>query len=82
MTVFRLGETKREQHLSDEEMIRVGTALADASSSVLPGIIAAIRLLSATGSRLGEVLALRWEDVDLEVGAPRERAVDLIADAG
>ncbi|MEI6560160.1 MAG: site-specific integrase [Rhodospirillaceae bacterium] len=67
--IERYQETRRERHLSDEEMTRVGKALADASSSVLPGIIAAIRLLSATGCRLGEVLALRWEDVDLEVGA-------------
>jgi integrase len=33
-----------------------------------PHVIAAVRLLLFTGCRLGEVLTLRWEDVDFERG--------------
>ncbi|MCH7931495.1 MAG: tyrosine-type recombinase/integrase, partial [Proteobacteria bacterium] len=69
--VKRYAETMRERFLSDRELSRLGEALAEAeaSTSERPGVIAAIRLLALSGCRLGEILGLRWEDVDLETGA-------------
>lgn len=71
--VKRYREDKRERFLSGEELKRIGTALADAerTESVPAGIIATVRLLALTGCRLGEILALRWNDVDLKAGLLR-----------
>lgn len=68
--VPRFGETKRERFLSETELSEIGKAL---STSVTRGdtslaVAGALRLLSLTGCRLGEVLSLRWEQVDLEAG--------------
>jgi integrase len=58
-------ETKRERYLTSDEMDRLVRALA-----VHPhqGPVRAIRLLLFTGSRVGEVLSMRWQDVDLDDG--------------
>ncbi len=66
--VERYPERKMERFLSVEEMGRLGGALAEAehARTEMPSAIAAIRLLAFTGCRLSEVLALRWNDVDLE----------------
>jgi integrase len=61
-------EVRRERYLSADEFARLGDALA---SSVEEGsescfALAAIRLLIFTGARLGEILTLRWDCVDLE----------------
>ena len=59
-------EHKRERFLSDEELARLGAALATAerSGTVTPWTLAAIRLLALTGARLSEVLTLKWDYVD------------------
>lgn len=68
--VERFRENKRERYLSAEELARLGAVLvqAEAQGCESPHTVAAIRLLLLTGARLGEVLGLRWEWVDLERG--------------
>lgn len=60
-------EEKRERFLSQAEMRRVGEVLRDmeAEGVELPSAIAAVRLLMLTGCRLGEIINLKWEYVDL-----------------
>jgi integrase len=58
-------ERKRERFLSTAELAKLATAI-DAEAD--PYIRAAVRLLIFTGARLGEILGLRWEHVDLERG--------------
>ena len=41
---------------------------AEECGGASPGAIAAIRLLMLTGCRKNEILALRWENVDLDAG--------------
>jgi integrase len=63
-------EEKRRRYLSPRELRRLARALAVAErcGAVTPWMAAAIRLLVLTGARLGEVLGLRWEWVDLSRG--------------
>lgn len=65
--IERYPENKRSRFLADAELASLGQVLdrADHERKLLPGITAAIRVLALTGCRLGEVLALRWEHVDL-----------------
>ena len=69
--VKRYAECKRERFLSEAELTRLGAALDKAENAAreLPGVVAAIRLLALTGCRLGEILGLRWADVDFAAGA-------------
>lgn len=62
-------ERKRERFLSAVELARLGEALEGYSGS--PYVVAAIKLLIFTGARLGEILGLRWEWIDLECGEVR-----------
>ena len=59
-------EQSRERFLTAEEFVRLGEALreADVKGTLWPPAIAAIRLLMLTGCRKGEILTLRWDDVD------------------
>lgn len=66
--VERFKEQPRKRYLSADELARLGAALAQAEGSESLFALAAIRLLLLTGARLNEVLALRWEHVDLERG--------------
>jgi integrase len=58
-------DRKRERRLSDEEYVRFGNALQDAEKTIWPAAVAAARFIALTGFRRGEVLALRWTEVDL-----------------
>ena len=71
--VKKYPERKRERFLSDDEYRRLGSALREAEREgfVSPAAIAAIRLLMLTGCRSGEIMSLRWEYVDLEMGELR-----------
>ncbi|MDE0343621.1 MAG: site-specific integrase [Deltaproteobacteria bacterium] len=71
--VKKYPEHKRERFLSDEEYRRLGSALRDAEREGFapPAAIAAIRLLMLTGCRSGEIMSLRWDYVDLEMGELR-----------
>ncbi len=66
-------ERGRERFLTDAEFARLGRVLDEAvDGGPVPSIAAAaIRLLMLTGCRKGEVLALRWADVDLDAGELR-----------
>ena len=61
-------ERKRERFLTDAELRRLGQVLDEAGSrkGVSVHAAAAIRLLLLTGCRKGEILNLRWDEVDLE----------------
>ena len=60
-------EEKRERFLSPAELKRVGEVLREMEQEgiELPSSIAAVRLLILTGCRLGEIMTLKWEYVDI-----------------
>ena len=66
--VMKNRERARERFLTDEEFQRLGRVLDEAGTrkGVSVHAVAAMRLLLLTGCRKGEVLSLRWEQVDLE----------------
>ena len=66
--VVKYKERRRERFLTDEELRRLGRVLdeAETSKGVSVHAVAAIRLLLLTGCRKGEILKLRWDEVDLE----------------
>ncbi len=66
-SIERYREDGRQRFLSDGELDRLGKALVD-TSRFGPYPAAAIRLLILTGARLGEILNLRWDQVDLARG--------------
>jgi integrase len=66
--IDRYQERKRERYLTAEELGRLGEAIATADGVENPYALAAFRLLILTGARLGEILTLRWQDVDFERG--------------
>jgi integrase len=65
--VTRFEDRRREHRLSNDEYEALGTALRKASDRLVwPAAIAAAQFLALTGWRRGEVLGLRWRDVDLD----------------
>jgi integrase len=58
-------EEKRERYLTPAEIERLSTALAEDEDTQAADII---RLLLLTGARKGEVLSMRWADLDLDRG--------------
>ncbi len=66
--VVKNRERRRERFLTDEEFRRLGRVLDEAETckGVSVHAVAAIRLLLLTGCRKGEILNLRWDQVDLE----------------
>ena len=71
--VVKNRERKRERFLTDEEFRRLGRVLDEAETckGVSVHAEAAIRLLLLTGCRKGEILNLRWSEVDLEANELR-----------
>lgn len=65
--IKRFPERPRERFFNDDELARFGAALAavERDQTELPGFVLLIRLLATTGMRLGEALALSWDNVDL-----------------
>ncbi|MCK0129271.1 site-specific integrase [Erythrobacter sp. F6033] len=66
-------EKKRERYFSAAELQAIGRVLGEMEEEriELPSAIAAVRLLLFTGCRLGEILTLRWEHVDMAEHALR-----------
>src|SRR6266700_3719392 len=67
--VEKFAERKRERMLSPAELARLGDSLAAHDGA--PYAVAAVKLLVFTGARLGEVLGLKWEWIDFELGEAR-----------
>lgn len=67
----RYAEKARTRFYSDAELQALGAVLdrVEREQAVLLGIVGAIRFLALSGLRLGEALALKWQDVDLDRAA-------------
>ena len=63
--IVRAREEPRDRTLSDTELAALGEALTGLASDH-PAPVAAIRLCAMTGMRIGEVLSVRWQDIDFE----------------
>ena len=62
----RRGPTSEKASIAPEKLLELLDALPEPSQSLA-------WLLALTGLRIGELLALRWRDVDLEIGCVRVR---------
>jgi site-specific recombinase XerD len=69
--VERHADGKRERRLSAEEYAALGEALRSAPDTAWPVAIHAARFLAVTGWRRGEMLGLRWSEVDLATRTAR-----------
>ena len=63
--VVRFADQRKERRLTSEEYRALGAGLAKAEEiAVNPYGIAAVRFLALTGWRRGEVVNLKWSDID------------------
>lgn len=69
----RFRERRRERFLTPEERARLDAVLAESEAApkghpsfISPGAVAALRLLSLTGTRRNEITRLTWDEVDLD----------------
>lgn len=71
--IAKYPEEKRQRFLNAVELSHVGQVLKEMEIEriELPSAILAIRLLILTGCRLGEIMTLKWEFVDLQEGVLR-----------
>ena len=65
--VERAHEEARDRVLEPSELAALAVALVDLEGNS-PAAVAAIRVAAVTGLRIGEVLAMRWENVHFEAG--------------
>jgi integrase len=63
--IERNGEVKRKRYLSGDELAGLSKALAAHPDRQAADIV---RLLLMTGARRGEILGMRWADIDLSEG--------------
>jgi integrase len=63
--VERNAENKRHRYLTAPELARLAKALEGLRDQAAAN---AVRLLLLTGARRGELLAARWDDIDLDTG--------------
>ena len=68
--VERFKEHKRERYLSQDELARLGQVLTEAEEKkeISSTAAAALRLLTLTGMRVGEVLSLQWDWIEFQRG--------------
>ena len=65
--IERAKEEPRDRVLSPDDMARLAAALNTAADRH-PGPVAATRLAALTGLRIGEILGIRWSDIDFQTG--------------
>ena len=63
--IERNQEAKRQRYLSADELVRLTKALAEHNDQQAANII---RLLLLTGARKGELVAARWDQLNLDAG--------------
>jgi integrase len=63
--VERHADGRRERRLSEQEYAALGEALRNSPDTAWPAAAAASKFLALTGWRRGEMLALKWSEVDL-----------------
>lgn len=68
--IRKFPENVRERFLSEQKLTRLGNVIDELiqKSEAPSDAFMAIRLLALTGCRLGEILGMKWEHVDLEQG--------------
>jgi integrase len=63
--VERNYEAKRKRYLSADELVKLTAALAEHPSKQSANVV---RILLLSGARRGEVMSMRWADLDLTAG--------------
>ena len=69
--VERHAYARRQRRVSDTEYAALGNALRSMPKTTWPIAVAAARFLALTGWRRGEMLGLRWNEVDLATRTAR-----------
>jgi integrase len=69
--VQRYADGQRDRRVTDAEYAALGEALHNMPPTTWPLAVAATRFLALTGWRRGEMLALRWSEVDLATRTAR-----------